>query len=151
MAGTLQAVLTHRSGASAEQVYDGWLSAEQVRVWMPLALKKMGLAGELGTIEIEPRVGGLFKFTDHREMGESCNRGEYLELERPGKIRYTWIYEMGDEFDASEVEVVIEPNPGGAGCVITLTHELDEKWADYVDQCTGSWRCMFEAIEETLQ
>jgi uncharacterized protein YndB with AHSA1/START domain len=150
MAETLQAVLTYRSGASAEQIYDAWLTAEQIRAWQPYALKSMGLTGDGVRVETDPRVGGAFVWADMREGIESRCSGIYLELERPSKIRYTWVYDYGDEHDESEVGIEIRPDPGGGSCVVTLTHDLDPRWADYVDQCTGSWRRMLEAVETML-
>jgi len=92
---------------------------------MRAALQSMGLSGDVGQIEIDPKVGGAFLFTDMRDGTEARHWGTYLELDRPRKIAFTWIVDLTEEPDPSKVTMTIELD--GAGCAATIVHELDAK------------------------
>lgn len=108
----------------------------------------MGLSGDIGQIEIDPKVGGSFLFTDMRDGTAARHWGTYLELNRPRKIAFTWIVDPSEEPDPSRVTMTIEPD--GAGCVATIVHELDAKWADYIEQTENAWSCMMRATDVLL-
>ena len=82
----IEARVSHRFKATAEQVYDAWLDPQQVRLWMSAALKSFGLSGDIQRIEIDARVGGAFLFSDRRGDTEARHWGTYLVLDRPHKI-----------------------------------------------------------------
>jgi uncharacterized protein YndB with AHSA1/START domain len=145
----IEVKVSHRFQASAERVFDAWLQPEKVRVWMRTALQSMGLSGEIGQIEIDPKVGGTFLFSDMRDGKEMRHRGTYLELERPRKIVFTWIVDGFEELDPSDVELTIEPK--GEGCIATIIHRMDCKWADYAARTEKGWRCYLEATGVLLE
>jgi len=143
-----EAKVVHRFKASAERVYESWLDPDTVRVWLRAALKASGLSGDLRTIEIDARVGGRFVFSDMREAGEARHWGTYLVLERPQRIVFTWITDESEEADPSKVTILIERD--GQGCVVTLSHEMDPQWAEYVSRTERGWGRMLQAIEDML-
>lgn len=134
---------------SAEPVYDAWLESDKVRVWMKTALRSMGLSGDIGQIEIDPRVGGAFLFTDTRDGTEARHWGTYLELERPYKIVFTWITDESEASDPSRVVLTIQPEDDG--CIATIVQEMDAKWADFVERCESGWSAMMQATEGVLE
>lgn len=138
--------VSHRFQATAERVYDAWLDPDKIRVWMRASLGKMGLSGEIGQIHVNPTVGGDFLFTDMRDGQEMRHWGTYLELERPHKIVFTWIVDVSEESDPSRVFLTIEPQ--AEGCTVTIRHELDAKWIDYVAQTESGWSSMMQAAAE---
>jgi uncharacterized protein YndB with AHSA1/START domain len=148
MTPRIEARVSHRFTASAERVYDAWLDPAQARLWMTAALKSGGLAGDVRSIEIDPRVGGRFLFSDMRNGMEARHWGTYLELDRPRKIVFTWIVDPADEADPSRVTLTIEPD--GTGCTATIVHEMDAKWADYTSRVEGGWGRMLQATGEVL-
>ena len=159
MTSKIEAKVTHRFKASAERVYDAWLDPEKARLWqkhasaetrcgLPAALIDLGLSGEIKRVEIDARVGGSFLFSDMRDGTETKHRGTYLELDRPRKIVFTWIFGEQDEADPSKVTLTIEPD--GQGCIVSVVHEMDAKWADYIDQTESGWSCMLKAIDAFL-
>ncbi len=145
MTEKIEVKVSHRFKASAECVYDAWLQPDRVRVWMRTALQSMGLTGEIGQIEIDPKVGGAFLFTDMRDGTETRHWGTYLELERPHKIVFTWITDESEESDPSKVTLTIQPD--AEGCIASIIHEMDAKWADYVAQTENGWSCMMQATD----
>ena len=148
MTSKIEAKVTHRFKASADRVYDAWLDPQKGRLWMEAALIQLGLQGDIQRVEIDARVGGKFFFSDMRDGTEARHWGTYLELDRPRKIAFTWIVDEAEEADPSRVALTIEPD--GEGCIATIVHEMDAKWADYVSQAEAGWGGMFKAIETLL-
>ncbi len=148
MISTVQARVTHRFESSAERIYDAWLDPEKAQHWLKAALTRLDLAGEIRRIEIDARVGGSFFFSDMRDGTETKHWGTYLELERPSKIVFTWITDESEEDDPSKVTLTLEP--AGPGCIATIVHELNAKWAEYIPQTEKGWHSFLGAIDEVL-
>jgi hypothetical protein len=47
------------------------------------------------------------------------------------------------------VSLAIQPN--GTGCVATIVHEMDAKWAGYEAQTKNGWSCMMQATDAFLE
>jgi len=148
MTPRIEARVSHRCKASAERVYDAWLDPEQTRAWMAASLRSFGLPGDIRRIEIDPRVGGKFFFSDMRGETEARHWGTYLELDRPRTIVFTWIVAEGEEDNPSRVTLTIAPDPDG--CVATIVHEMDPQWADYVVRTEEGWGRMLEHVDALL-
>ncbi len=101
-------------GVSAERVFDAWLSADKAAAWLFASL------GETVTrAEIDPRVGGLFRFVTNRAGREMEHAGEYLEVRRPRRLSFTIRSSGSDHVDWITVDI----EPAGAGCILTLINE----------------------------
>jgi uncharacterized protein YndB with AHSA1/START domain len=138
------AVAEYEFRCRADAVYQAWLSPALARRWMAAALESMGLPGDMRTVEIDPRVGGGFRFEDQRGAVLASHWGTYLVLEPPRTISFTWITDPADEDDPSVVTVQIESL--AAGCVATVTQPLRPEWRDYVEQTTRGWSSMLRAM-----
>jgi uncharacterized protein YndB with AHSA1/START domain len=113
---TSRVVVTHRYPASPERVFDAFLDVETARRFLFATA-----TGEMITAEIEPRVGGRFTFTEQRpDMGDVRHIGEYLEIDRPRRLVFTFGV---PQFDARMTIVTIEIRPQGHGCELTLTND----------------------------
>jgi uncharacterized protein YndB with AHSA1/START domain len=148
MSSKIEAKVSHRFKAPAERAFDAWLNPEQARVWMAAALRSFGLAGEIKRVEIDARVGGKFFFSDLRGGQEARHWGTYLELDRPRKIVFTWIVDESEEADPSRVTLTIQPEADG--CVATIVHEIDAKWAEYLSRTESGWARMLTEIDRYL-
>ena len=148
MTDRIQARATHSFPFPAERVFDAWLDPETIRVWMRAALRQMGLPGDMQTVEVDARVGGGFVFSDLREAGEAKHWGTYLTLDRPHRIAFTWIVDESEEANPSTVTLSIEPD--GSGCVVTIVHDMDAGWRDYLDRTERAWTYMLVGVEESL-
>jgi len=66
MGAKIEARVEHHFPVPAEAIYKAWLDPASVRVWMGEALRSLGLSGDIQRIEIDPRIGGRFFFSDLR-------------------------------------------------------------------------------------
>lgn len=134
---------TRHFTASAERVFDAWLDPEKVRRWM----SESGAMKNLQRVSIDARAGGRFSFVDRRGGSDIDHVGQYLEIDRPRRLRFTWGI-AGESVDQSTVTINLVPV--GGGCELTLIHALDPAWADYVDRTRGGWEKMLGGIATAL-
>jgi uncharacterized protein YndB with AHSA1/START domain len=69
--------------------------------------------------ELDPRPGGAYRID---VAGEHVARGEYVELDLPHRVVFTWGWEGGDAVPpgASTVEITLTPQDGGT--LVRLEH-----------------------------
>jgi len=139
------AVVCHRFAVPAERVFDAWLDPEWIGRWMYGPVVRDERIVRLG---LEPRVGGKFSFVVDRQGLQVDHVGEYLELDRPQLLVFTW-GTRDSLSDTSRVVVEIAPRADG-GCDLTLTHIMGTAWAGYADKVAGSWRKMLAALDHAL-
>ena len=100
--------------ASREEIFDMWTEADNLRLWMrpPRALG--------ATAESDARVGGRYRIVMHGDR-DYDHHGEYLVVDRPSKLSFTWISE-GSHYQTSVVTVELFDR-GGGQTELVLTHE----------------------------
>ena len=136
--------VTRRYAASAERVFDAWLDPAMIGRWMfgPAIRDE-----EVLRLQVDARVGGGFSFLVRRGGQEIDHVGTYREIDRPRRLVFSWGIE-GESRDESRV--VIEIAPLESGCELTLTHEMDPKWAEYAARTEAGWTRMLEALDRAL-
>jgi len=145
MSDPVKAIVSHRFSASAERVYDAWLDPHWIGRWMYGPQVRNERIVRLAT---EPRVGGRFSYVIDRQGQQVDHVGEYLELDRPQLLVFTW--GTRDSLpDTSRVVVEIVARTDG-GCDLTLTHIMGAAWAGYADKVAGSWRLMLGTLDRAL-
>lgn len=140
----VKAVVTKRFSVSAERVFDAWLDPAMIGRWMFGPSVRAERIVRLGT---EPRVGGKFSFVVDRAGVEIDHVGEYLEIERPRLLVFTWA--TRDRLPETS-RVIIELTPLDGACELTLTHVMGPDWAAFADRAAGSWRKMLDVLAGTL-
>jgi uncharacterized protein YndB with AHSA1/START domain len=140
----VSAVVRRRFEAAPERVFDAWLNREMLGQWMwgPNVRDE-----EIVHLAVDARVGGGFSFMVERDGEEIDHVGKYLELERPRRLVFTWMV-VGEAVGS---RVLVDIVPEGAGCVLTLTHELHPDWADFVERSEAAWATMLEILGEVLE
>jgi uncharacterized protein YndB with AHSA1/START domain len=111
-----------RFRASPERVFDAWLDPK-------LACRFLFTTptGQMVRTEIDARVGGKFVLVDRRDGEDIEHIGEYLEIDRPRRLVFTFAV---PKFSAEKTIVNIDIVPVGTGCELTLTHEkVLPEWA----------------------
>jgi uncharacterized protein YndB with AHSA1/START domain len=127
-----------RMNASAERVFDAWLDPARVPLWFAPGL------GPMTRVHIDARVGGGFSFMQRRGDEDVDHVGEYLEIDRPRRLVFTWSMPQYTE-DVSKVSLDIVPD--GNGSHVTLVHEMDPKWAEYAERTRDGWEKMLHLID----
>ena len=121
--------VTRRFGASAERVFDAWLDPKTAGRWLFATP-----TGQMVRVEIDARVGGRFIFVDRRNGEDIEHRGEYLEIDRPRRLVFTFAV---PKYSRETTRVSIDIAPRDSGCELTLTHE--GVLPEYADRTKAGW------------
>ncbi|RAJ73720.1 uncharacterized protein YndB with AHSA1/START domain [Chitinophaga dinghuensis] len=129
---------------SAEEVFDAWTDIWKLDKWMfgPSVREE-----EIIHLNNDLYPGGKFSYKVKRGDQELDHVGTYLEIDRPTRLVFSWGVDI-DSGDDSMVSLDIQPND--AGCLLTLTHDMDIKWAEYADRTKAGWTNMLNTLEERL-
>jgi len=100
--------------ASCEEVFDAWVDADGMREWM--------CPGPVSSSEVvlDPRVGGHFRIVMLAPDAQIVDTGEYLVLDRPAKLQFTW---TSSRWGPQETLVTVELERRQSHCELVLTHE----------------------------
>lgn len=133
--------VTHRFAWPPEQVFDAWLD--------PMVAARFLFAtptGEMIRAEIDAQVGGQFVFVDRRpDMGDVLHTGEYLEIDRPRWLVFTFAVPT---FDPGFTRVEVEITATAGGCEVRLTqHDTPDEWAERSAQ---GWATILAALDAAL-
>lgn len=130
--------------APAETVFQAWLDPALIARWMFGPALREETIIHLNT---EPHVGGRFSFLVDRQGQRLDHVGQYLVLEKPAKLQFTWA--MG-AITPNDSVVSIEIKPTATGCVLTLSHQMHPDWAEYADRCRDAWARMLGLLQLVL-
>jgi len=125
-----------------EKVFAAWLDPASLAQWM-----RPGTVSA-ATVEVDPRVGGKFRIVMHRERdagGDVEHWGEYLAIEPPIRLSFTWI---SVNTDRRPSVVTIELAEHGTGTELTLTHR--QLPANQVDGHRRGWTEIVRKLEAAL-
>lgn len=133
--------ITRHFDASAERVFDAWLDPATAGRWLFSAAN-----GEMVKVSIDARVGGHFCFRDRRDGEDVDHVGEYLEIDRPRRLVFTFGV---PRYSEAMTRVSIDIVPVGSGCDLTLLHEdVLPEWADATQQ---GWTGILEKLDHNLE
>jgi uncharacterized protein YndB with AHSA1/START domain len=112
------AVVRQRLPAPPDVVFDEWTDAARLAEWMcPRPARCLN-------VEADARIGGTLGF-DIEEAGKTFRvSGNYLTLERPHRVAFTWSCSTWpDPTIQTVVTVTIEPD-GAEASMMTIEHQL---------------------------
>jgi len=121
--------VTRRFDASAERVFDSWLDPKTAGRWLFATA-----TGQMVRVEIDARIGGRFIFVDRRDGEDVEHRGEYLDIDRPRRLVFTFGV---PKYSSETTRVCVDIVPRETGCELTLTHE--GVLPEYADRTQGGW------------
>lgn len=125
--------------APREDVFAAWLDAGGLRTWMcPGDIKETD-------VEIDARVGGKFRLVMHGEENDYEMTGEYVEIEPPARIAFTWISHTA----AAGSLVTLEFYDRGEETELILTHERLPS-AEIAAQHEAGWSSILEKLAGRL-
>ncbi|MDJ0785499.1 MAG: SRPBCC family protein [Myxococcota bacterium] len=131
--------------ASAERVFEALHDPERMARWL--------VPGELesATVDVDFRVGGTFKVVMHgseRDFGQS---GEYLVIEPPRRLVFTWVSDFVPEAVArTRVSVSLDPL-GPERTRLRLVHDELPREGDDYDGHQGGWSSILDKLEALLR
>jgi uncharacterized protein YndB with AHSA1/START domain len=123
--------MRRRFRASREQVFDAWTNPDVLRRWWAA-----GPTWETPHAEVDLRPGGRYRLAmrDPESGAVRAAGGEYVDVNRPERLAYTWTWEgAADEMEGSqETLVTVEFLEDGNATEVVLTHEgfADERIRD---------------------
>jgi uncharacterized protein YndB with AHSA1/START domain len=124
-----------------ERVFEAWLDSESLAHWMR--------PGNFtyATVTVDPRVGGGFRIVmeGRTDGGDYEHRGEYLAIERPSLLSFTWI---SNATDHKPTVVTIEFHERGTATELVLTHRRLAPKA--VEAHREGWTDVVRLLEEAL-
>jgi len=137
---------------AADTIYDAWLDPDVARNFLFASP-----GGEVIRCDIEPGVNGRLVVVDRRPMEADGgafvdveHSGRFLQLDRPRRVAFSFSL---PQFQARENTVVIDIEPQGDGCELTLRHDLGPGLLDreLVERTEDGWTRMLATLEEALQ
>ena len=133
-------VVRRQIAVPREQVFEAWLDSESLAQWMRPGDTTMA------TVTVDPRVGGGFRIVmDGPSHGAVEHHGEYLAIEPPSLLSFTWI-SRGTEY--APTVVTIEFHERGTGTELVLTHRRLAPNA--VKGHREGWTDILRVLEEAL-
>jgi uncharacterized protein YndB with AHSA1/START domain len=141
---SVPARVARRFHSAPERVFDAWLDPGLIGRWM---FDPTGRDEELVRVALDARPGGAFSFVVRRRGQEIDHVGEYLEIDRPRRLAFTWGVRQ-DPPELSRLDVEILPRESGAE--LGLTHHLHPSWAHFVSRAEESWARMLGRLAATL-
>lgn len=135
--------ITQTFNVIPELVFDAWLDTAILEKWMfgPDVRDEA-----IVHLELDPRVGGRFSFLVRRQGDEIDHVGQYLEIDSPRRLIFTWGI-VGSDSSTVAVEIAGDDK----GCELILTHFLHPDWADYVERTRQGWTFMLGKLAEALR
>jgi uncharacterized protein YndB with AHSA1/START domain len=131
--------------APPDVVFDEWIDPESMAEWMcPRPARPT-------RIDIDPRVGGRFLIDIDDEGFELSVTGEYLEFDRPHRLRFTWDCSVWEPSDpGSIVTVTLERHGDGDGSTLMTIHHVQIPPKD-VDGHRHGWTLIGQQLEDSLR
>jgi uncharacterized protein YndB with AHSA1/START domain len=137
----VKATVTHSFAAPAEKVFDAWFD--------PAMISRFMFGPQLRDeqiISIHPgkKVADSFSFVVRRQGNDYEHIGEYIVIDRPKRLVFTWAVRQ-DLPVRSQIVINIEPHK--SGCTLTLTHEMAKEAENFVGQAKAAWSKMLNALD----
>jgi uncharacterized protein YndB with AHSA1/START domain len=144
MSQPVHAIVLRRFDVSAERVFNAWFDP----VWLGRWMFGPGVRDErIVSLTLDARVGGKFSFVVNRQGTEVDHVGEYLALDRPQLLVFTWA--TRDRLPETS-RVIVEITPREPGCEVKLTHVMGAGWSAQVDGAASAWSKRLDALEEAI-
>jgi uncharacterized protein YndB with AHSA1/START domain len=147
--------MTRTFEAVPARVFEAWLNPEMMRKWF------FTLEGTNKLAKNEPQVGGTWEIIDHRVGKDYRAIGEYLEIDPPHKLVFT--FKM-PQFSELQDTITVELKELLQVCEMIFTQEIhvahEENWTkedienalgEYHDGSEHGWNLMFMGLKELVE
>jgi uncharacterized protein YndB with AHSA1/START domain len=136
-------VVRRQIAVPRERVFEAWLDSASLAQWM----RPDSFDFTHATVTVDPRVGGGFRIVmeGRTDGGDYEHRGEYLAIEPPSLLSFTWISKATDH---QPTVVTIEFHERGTGTELVLTHRRLPPKA--VEAHREGWTDIMRLLDEAL-
>lgn len=139
---TLTISVVRRFPHAIERVFDAWLDpALAARFLFATA------DGEMRVVDIDARVDGSYRIIERRGEEDAEHLGEYLEIERPTRLVFTFGI---DRNDPTRDRITLAFTPLAEGCELRLEHEVRAAWAHYATATRDGWNMILGHLARAL-
>jgi uncharacterized protein YndB with AHSA1/START domain len=128
--------------APAQRVFEAWTSPEVMRRWW-----HVGRDWETSVAEVDLRVGGAVRvmMRDPEKGKEYGGGGQYLEIDPPRRLVFTWYW------DGNDTRQIIEIDFEEADGVTTVRFTHRDLWnEEAVRDHEDGWSKCFDNLERVL-
>jgi len=132
--------VARRFSAPPERVFHAWLEPGLAGRWLFATASQ-----PMTDVDIDPRVGGSFRFAERRDGGRAEHTGEYVEIVPHRRLVFTLA--MADR-PRVVTRVTAEISPLKTGCELALTHENVPP--DRAGEIEARWTGVLYGLDETL-
>ncbi|MFC3209786.1 SRPBCC family protein [Planomicrobium okeanokoites] len=152
---TIVLTMARRINANSTDVFKAWTKPELMKKWLFTTEATNVVAKN------DLRVGGKWEIVDRREGEEYRATGEYLEIDAPHRLGFT--FEM-PQFNDLQDQVIVWVSPVGQACEMTFKQEIvvphEESWGpediqqamkEYSEQSEEGWDKMFEGLKQLVE
>lgn len=143
---TIPAVqVTRQFSASREAVFAALTKSEAIMQWFG----PDGATTRVADVDLRP--GGRYRFEIHgSEGGIHGVGGEYVEIDPPARLVFTWMWEQAENDNGGQDSLVtIELVERADGTELTLTHEKIRD-AELRERHSWGWNSGFDCLERYL-
>lgn len=141
--------MTRRFTAPIETVYNAWLDPRVSSQWLFTSPD-----GDANTTEIDATVGGKWTVTDIRQGVTYTALGQYLELDPPRKIVFTFAMpQFSPNSDTITIELSQEGNETAMVFIQSgddIAEELANLPEDEAQTSEHGWNLMFIALAQAI-
>lgn len=129
----------------AEKIFDRWLIPTFVGKWM--------FGEHVGNEKVvdlqnEVRPGGTFNYKIKRNGKEVLHDGEYLQIDRPNRLSFSWHETAKPNAQKSKISLSLEPQDGKTRLKLSL--QIDRVLEYYGDEIKQQWTQRLKALAEQL-
>ncbi len=137
------AVVRHVIPAPPTVVFEAWVDADSMAEWM---CPRPAIPTR---VELDTRIGGRYRIDIDDEGFELSVTGEYLVIDRPHRLSFTWTCTTWKASDPeSIVSVYLEPH-GEDETLMTIRHERLP--ADLADGHQRGWALIAQQLEDIVK
>jgi len=138
---TFSITLNRTVVAPAEKIFDRWLIPTFVGNWM--------FGSHIGNEKVvdlqnEVRPGGSYTFHITRNGKEYLHDGEYLKIDRPKRLSFTWREAAKKNAHKSKVSLSLETKEGKTK--LRLSMQIDQCLELYADEIKQQWSERLKAL-----
>lgn len=133
-----------------ERVFAAWTDPELVAMWL-----FGGPTSEAHETSLDVRIGGRWQISDTREGTKYTALGEYLEIDPPHRLAFTFAMPQFSP-DADTITVVLEPAAEGTLMTFTqagpgISEELGKLTPGRRSATETGWHFMFLGLADVVE